>query len=311
MNQRVVYLAGRYVAESEARLSIYDAGVTSGAMAFEVTRTIRLVPFRLEQHLQRLWHSLSVLRIDPGLSAAKLIEITHETLRRNVSTEPADVDWNIVHNISRGPATAFLDAFAPEERQPTIVVSSFPMVAKMAALAPAYEHGLDLVVPAQCSLPGEWFDMSIKTRSRIVYEIANFQAEVRCPGSTPVLVEPAGWLTETTTGNLFLVRDGELCTPTPRSILRGVTRDFVIELAQQCGILVREGNFTVHDATTAEEMFITSTSVGILHARSMEGVTLGDGRIGPLTARLRAAFDDAVGLSFAEQAREYSRRVAR
>ena len=84
MSQRIVYFNGAYVPESQARVSIYDSALTMGDMAFEVTRTIHGRPFRLDDHLARLFHTLAVLRIDPGLSVAELRSITEETLRRNL-----------------------------------------------------------------------------------------------------------------------------------------------------------------------------------------------------------------------------------
>ena len=310
-SRRIVYLNGRFVPEHEARLSIYDTSLTTGDMAFEVTRTIGGEPFRLRHHLERLAHTLAVLRIDPGVSLDELEAITHETLARNRPTEAADVDWNIIHNVSRGPAGPFADAFSPDEMRPTVVVSCFPLVEKLAALADAYDAGLDLVVPMQRSIPSTLLDATIKTRSRLHYHQAAYQAEDRLPGASAVLVDPDGYLTEGTTGNVFLVRGGVLETPEPRNLLVGVTRGVVLELAAREGIPTREANLTIDDARAAEEVFLTSTSIGILHGRSFEGRSVGNGSVGPITRRLRDAFSREVGLDFAEQARAYARRLAK
>jgi len=309
-SRRIVYLSGRFVPEHEARLSIYDTALSTGDMAFEVTRTIGGEPFRLRHHLERLAHTLTVLRIDPGLSLDELEAITHETLARNRPTEAGDVDWNIIHNVSRGPAGPFADAFAPAELRPTVVVSCFPLVEKLAALADAYDTGLDLVVPAQRSIPSMLLDATIKTRSRLHYHQAAYQAEDRLPGASAVLVDPDGYLTEGTTGNVFLVRRGVLETPEPRNLLVGVTRGVVLELAARESIPTREANLTIDDARSADEIFLTSTSIGILHGRSFERRPVGDGRVGAITRRLRDAFSREVGLDFAVQARAYAARIA-
>lgn len=310
MSARVVYLNGQFVPEAEARVSIYDSGLAAGDMAFEVTRTVGQRPFRLDQHLERLGHSLSVLRIDPEISAAQLREITLETLARNLPTEGADVDWNIVHNVSRGPAAHYRAGVGRDAWRPTVIVSCLPLVEKLAALAPAFEHGIELLIAQQRSLPGEWFDTSIKTRSRVFYQLADLEVAARQPGAVALLREPAGWLTETTSGNFFLVRDGALYTPTDRSILHGVTRDLVLELARRIGLDPVEGDLTPEDASAAQEMFVCSTSIGLLHARSFEGRAVENGQLGPVTRRLREAFDQEAGLSFAEQAQSYAQRVA-
>lgn len=310
MSRRVVYFNNRFVPEKDARVSIYDSALLMGDMAFEVTRTYRHRPFRLRSHLERLFGSLAALRIALSLGIDELERLTLETLAHNLPTEDQDVDWNIIHNVSRGPASGFRDAFLPEDRRPTLIISCYPLLAKMAALAPAYAMGLDLVVPPQRALPLELFDSHIKTRSRLHYKLADLQASEIRPGAFAVLVDPDGFLTEGTSGNLFLVRGGELLTPEPRNLLLGVTREMVLDLAAGLDIPAREANLTVADALTADEMFVTSTSVGILHARAFEGRAIGNGIVGPITQRLRAAFESAVGVDFAQQAQNYARRLA-
>ena len=309
MSPRVVYFNGRFVPESEARVSIYDSALQFGDMAFEVARTILGRPYRLEEHLLRLRHSLSAMRIDPGLDDAELERATRETLRRNAPSEPADVDWQIVHNVSRGPLPAFSRAFAADELRPTVIIACYPLTERMARLAPAYDAGWDLVIPPQRSIPAQLLDPRLKTRSRLHYQIANLQAEAIRHGAVAALLDTEGYLTEGTSGNLFLVRAGKLLTPRPRDILLGVTRGAILELAEPLGLSPAEVDLTPQDALAADEMFVTSTSVGIVHARSFEGKTILDGRAGPVTSRLRAAFFASVGLDFAEQARGYARRL--
>jgi branched-chain amino acid aminotransferase len=307
MSQHVVYFNGRFVPESEARVSIYDSALVMGDMAFEVTRTVARKPFRLDDHLRRLAHTLSALRIETGLSAERWQEITIETLARNLSTEAENVDWNIIHNISRGPSGAFAEAFAPDELRPTVIISCYPLIEKLAALAHCYEQGIDLVVPAQRSLPGELLGDALKTRSRLHYQLANFQAAEIRAGAWAALVDPAGHLTEGTSGNLFLVRDSELLTPRAENLLPGITRQLVIELAEKLKQPWREVDLTPADAAAADEIFVTSTSIGILHARSFAGTSVRDGKIGPISSRMRAGLAEFMGVDFASQAAEYAR----
>jgi branched-chain amino acid aminotransferase len=307
---RIVYFNGCFVPEVEARVPIYDSALCFGDMAFEVTRTFHQKPYRLREHLERLFHTLGAMRIEPGLSLEQFLALTEETLRRNLPLAPADVDWNIIHNVSRGPSAAFLDDFPPAERRPTVVISCYPLVTKLAALAPAYETGIDLVVPAQRAIPTELLDASLKNRSRWYYQLANFQAQDRQPGSVPVLVGLDGFLTETTSANIFLVRHGTLETPTTRNILSGVTRHAVLDLAARLGIPCHEADLTCDDALCADEMFITSTSIGVIHARSFEGQLINRGQLGDVTVRVRKALDEEVGLDFAAQAKRYAANLA-
>jgi len=305
---RVVYFNGRFVPERDARVSIYDSALLLGDMAYEVTRTIRQRPYRLREHLERLWHSLAVLRIEPGLRIEELEAITLDTLARNLPSEAGDVDWNIVHDISRGPSAEYRDAFEGAELRPTVIVSCYPMTEKLARLADSYREGIDLVIPAQRSLPSAVLDAAIKCRSRVHFQLANLQAREILPGATAALIDPEGYLTEGTSGNLFCVERGVLLTPTTRNILPGITRDTVLEVARRLQIPADEADIRPDRARDCEEMFVTSTSIGILHARSFERQPIGDGQIGPVTARLRAALFAEVGLDFAAQAQHCALR---
>lgn len=309
MSQRTVYLNGQFVAEQDAKVSIFDSGWQMGDTVYEVTRTVRHTPFRLREHLVRLRHSLNALSIDPQLSNDDLEQITREMLQRNLPTEAADVDWNIVHDVSRGPASAYRGAFAKDELRATIVVACYPMLDKLAALAPAYESGIDLVVPEQRSLPHELLDTSVKCRSRVHFQLANLQADAKCRGATAVLLDSNGYVTEGTSGNVFFVTQGQLRTSTERDILPGVTRGVVLEIAGRLGIPTLECDVTQAQAAEADEAFVTSTSIGIVHARTFDGRTLENGRIGPITQRLREALWNEIGLDFAAQARAYAARL--
>ncbi|HWA98924.1 MAG TPA: aminotransferase class IV, partial [Pirellulales bacterium] len=252
----------------------------------------------------------AVLHIQPGMAAHELERVTEETLVRNIATELDIVDWNIIHSVSRGPASGFGDAFRHDQQRPTVVVSCFPLTRKLAALERAYEQGLDLVLPAQRAIPGTLLDSSIKTRSRLHYQLANLEAARIAPGSLAVLVDPDGYLTEGTSANVFLVRAGQVLSPEPRNLLPGITRGVVFELAVREHIPVRETNLTPDDATEADEIFLTSTSIGVVHARSFDGKRIGEGGLGPITARLRAALEHEVGVDIAAQARAYAAMLA-
>jgi branched-chain amino acid aminotransferase len=176
----------------------------------------------------------------------------------------------------------------------------------LAALATAYDTGVDLVIPAQRAIPTSLLDASIKTRSRVHYQLATLQANAKKSGSLAIMVDPDGFLTECTSANVFLVRDGRILTPTLRNVLPGVTRGLIFELAASFDIPCNDADLNPDDASQADEIFLTSTSVGVLHARTFENTTIGDGRLGPITARLREALANEVGLDVAEQARVYA-----
>ncbi|MBT7916000.1 MAG: branched-chain amino acid aminotransferase, partial [Planctomycetaceae bacterium] len=105
-SERNVYLSGDLVPESQANISIFDSAVMLGDCVTESTRTFAHNPFKLDEHITRLYKSLKVARIDPGLSPAEMKTVTLELLQQNLQTIGQGEDFWVVHNISRGLAVA-------------------------------------------------------------------------------------------------------------------------------------------------------------------------------------------------------------
>ncbi|MDP6039318.1 MAG: aminotransferase class IV [Candidatus Latescibacteria bacterium] len=303
MANRVVYFNGEWVSEREARVSIFDSALMFGDMAFEMTRTFNQKPFKLREHLERLYASLKLMEIDCGLTIDHMEQITLEGLKKNLSTEPDDMDWQIMHDVSRG-VMGFYEPVFPEGVQPTVSINYWPMILHAGTSAVKYDAGIDLVIPAQQAVPAHLIDPKTKNRSRVYYQLANLQAS-RMNNGTPLLLDPDGYLTESTGANVFLVKNNVLYTPEPRNILLGVSRDTVIELAEKLNIPVVEKNMGRYEALMADEMFMTSTPFCMMHAATFEGQTIGDGKRGPIFTQLANAWKDLVDLDFVAQAHAY------
>ena len=307
-SRRTVYLNGRFLPEAEARISIFDSALMYGDMAFEMTRTYNRRPFQLREHLDRLYRSLRLLEIDCGLSPDEMERLTLETLERNLPTEPADMDWQIMHDVSRGPLETYRTAF-PDGLRPTVSINCWPLITHMGGFAPKYASGVHVVIPAQQTLPAHLVDPKAKTRSRLHYQMALLQAARMGAGRWPLLLDLDGFLAEGPGWNIFLVKDGELLTPEPRNILLGVSRATTLELARKSGIPVRETNLGRYEALHADEMFCTATTYALVHATTFEGQTIGDGGPGPVYSRLLDAWKQSVGIDFVAQARDYAERL--
>jgi branched-chain amino acid aminotransferase len=305
MSKRVVYFNGEFVTEREARVSIFDSALMYGDMAFEMTRTYNGRPFRLHEHLQRLFASLRLMEIDCGLSLEEMERVTLDTLERNLPTEPADMDWQIMHDVSRGPLDLYQSA-VPDGLRPTVSINCWPLVTHMGRFAPTYETGVHIVIPAQQTLPAHLVDPKAKTRSRLHYQMANLQARRMGEGRWPVLLDPDGFLAEGPGWNIFLVKDRVLHTPEPRNILLGVSRATTIELARELEIPVRETNLGRYDALQADEIFCTATTYALVHAATFEGQPVGDGRPGAVFRQLLEAWKRTAKVDFVAQARQYA-----
>ena len=233
--QRQVYFNGKYVPESEARVSIFDSALMFGDMVFEVTRTYNHEPFRLREHLERLYAGIKILEIDCGLTIDEMEAVTLETMEVNASLFPEGLDMQIMHDVSRGPL-ALYDTVFPQGLEPTVSINCWPLTYHLAGIADSYDTGVHAVTVPQRSVPSRLIDPKIKNRSRIYYQVAGVQAGKVEPGAYPILMDDDGFLTEGAGANFFIVRDGELFTPEGRNILRGVTRGAVMDLAASEGI---------------------------------------------------------------------------
>ncbi len=308
MPNRVVYFNGKFIPEREARVSIFDSGYLYGDTAFEMTRTFNGQPFQLRQHLERLQGTLQFLEIDPGLSLDDLERLTRETLSRNRSTEADDVDWHIRHDLSRGPAEMYLPVF-PAGTGALVSISCWPLIRHMGRFAPNYEHGVEVVVSPQKSLPPGLINPRAKTRSRVHFQLAQLQAKKLGP-VWPVLTDDQGCLTEGPSWNILVIRDGVLHSPTADQILHGVSRSITFEAARRVGLQVRETSIDRDFAKQSQEILCTATSFGLVPVVRFAGQPVGSGLPGEWYHRLFLEWKQIVGLDFVAQAQSYSTRVA-
>ena len=190
-----IYFNGALVPPAEARVSVFDSALMFGDMAFEMTRSFQRRPFLLDRHLDRLYASLKLIEIDCGLTQEQMEQVTLQTIEYNAPFIEEDLDFWIMHDVSRGPLDLYHQIF-PEGLRPTVVISVWPVIGHITRVAEAYETGLHVVIPSQRAIPSRYLDPKAKTRSRLHYEMANLQAERIEAGAWPVLLDEHGYLAE-------------------------------------------------------------------------------------------------------------------
>jgi branched-chain amino acid aminotransferase len=297
-NERVAYHNGRILPESEVLLPFRDRGFIYGDAVFDTTRTFRHKPFRLKEHVERLYKSLGYLRIDPGLSPGDTIAISEEVLSRNLHLIDREDDYWLTQRISRGALA--LDRDPAATAKPTVIVECQPLPLK--ARARLFRDGIEIVVPPTRRTPPDSFSPRAKSHNYLNMIIADHEARALNPHAWAVLLDQSGNLSEGMGSNLFLVQEGRLATPLERFVLPGISRATVLELAEALGIPVGEQDIDLYDAYTAEEAFLTSTSLCLCPVRSINGALIGGGKVpGPVTARLIDAYAKLVGCDFVGQ----------
>lgn len=298
-DDHLVYVNGEMVPANRAVISIFDAAVMLGDMVTESTRTFAHKPFKLEEHLDRLYKSLKVTRIDPGLDKAAMRALSMQVLETNLHRLAPHEDCWLVHNISRGLSVAGADPTRQRSRA-TVIIHTQPMV--LTDWAPYYQDGCHAVTPMSRAVPPQALDARIKNRSRMAYTLAEMEAKLVDPQAQGILLDIHGNVAENKGGNFFIVSDGMLKTPPTRNALAGVSRATVLELARKLGIPTAVTDFQLYDIYTADEAFFTSTPYCIMPATRINGLPVGDGAVGNITRRLLRAWSDLVGVDIVAQA---------
>jgi branched-chain amino acid aminotransferase len=297
-NQHLVYVNGALVPRDEAKISVFDAAVMLGDTVTESTRTFAHQPFKLDRHIDRLYKSLKVTRINPGMTPAEMLDLSLRVLDANRHLLGPDDDCWLVHNISRGLSVAGSDPTV-QRSQATIIIFTQPMV--LVDWAPFYIEGCHAVTPMSRAMPNQALDARIKNRSRMAYTLAEIEVKLVDPQAQGILLDIDGNIAENKGGNFFIVADGVLKTPTTRHALAGISRATVLELAAQVGIPAHETDIQPYDVYTADEAFFTSTPYCIMPATRFNGLSVGDGAVGPITKRLLAAWSDLVSVDIVAQ----------
>ena len=292
-NQRVAYFNGRYVPEAEVRVPFRDRSFLYGDGCFDMTRTFNGKPFRVEEHIDRFYRSLAYLRIDIGLSATEMVDITHEVVRRNAHLIGKGEDFWVGQRVSRGVRAVGDEGY--DHTGPNIVVDCQPLPFK--ARAPHYRDGIRVIVPSVRRTPPSSLSPRVKSHNYLNMVMGDLEVKDRDPEAWAVLLDENGNLCEGIGSNIFTVKDGRISTPEGRYVLEGISRLTVIELARKLGYEV-----VLYDAYPADEVFLPSTSLCICPVSSVNGNRIAGGKVpGAVTKRILDAYSDMVGCDIAGQ----------
>jgi branched-chain amino acid aminotransferase len=297
MQERIVYLNGAFVPESEAKVSVLDSGFNAGDGVYDVTRTFRHKPFRMREHTERLFRSLRYTRIDCGMSVEEMEKTTLEVLERNRPLLGANDDCALWQVVSRGVRSAVGNRVAGGA-----TVTVYSVIVNFPEFASFYVEGAPLVIPSTRRIPPECLESKAKITNKMNHNMASFEAKQADPRAIPLMLDIHGNLSETSAHNFFLVIDGKLCTPSDRNVLGGITKAAIFELAKELRVEVIEGDYTPFDLYNAEEAFLASTSPTFVPIKTVNGGKIGNGAPGPVTLRLIGAWNKMVGADIVDQA---------
>ena len=301
MTTPMAYLNGEFLPVSEASLHVFDLGIAGGVSVTEMVRTFCHVPFRLDQHLDRLAWSLNRVGFETGRTTGELRAVCEQVVAENAKLIPDHHDLGLIVFVTAGQNPTYVGRSAdPLASQPTVCVHTFPLPFEL--WADTYDTGVHLVTVPTRSIPDDVIDPRIKHRSRLHWHLAAREAKQVDPIAMAILSDGDGQLTETATGNLCAVDGATIITPAAH-VLDGISRDYVAELAASLGIGFVHAAVTAGDLSLADEAFLTSTPHCLLPVTRFNHAPIGSGRPGPVFRQLIDAWSSAVGLDIIEQMR--------
>jgi len=280
-----IWMDGKLVNWDDAKVHVlthtlhYGLGVFEGIRCYQCHDGASAV-FRLTEHIDRLFYSAIIGMMDIPFRREELCKAVLETLRVN---KMKDGYIRPIAFIGDGEMGLYI-----REYPVRVVIACWPWGAYLG------DEGLALGIRAKISSYTRHHVNVAMTKAKICGNYVNSilaKREVIAAGyDEAILLDAEGYVSEASGENIFIVKDGVLKTTPPTSILKGITRDAIIELARDAGIPVSEERFTRDELYIADECFFTGTAAEVTPVREVDDRTIGEGKPGPITKQLQTGF---------------------
>jgi branched-chain amino acid aminotransferase len=271
-----IWLDGEWHDRDTAKVSVYDHGLLYGDGVFEGLRVYGGKVFRLDEHVDRLYDSARALWLEVPIPREELGRVIEEAVRRSGLAEAY-----VRPIVTRGVGDLGLDPRKCVRPSVIVIVDAIRMWP-----AELYDRGLNVITAATPIPHRESLSPRVKSLNYLAHILARIEG-INAGADEVLMLDSAGHVAEGSGENVFVVRDRVIRTPPAWSgILRGVTRDAVIELARGAGYDLREEVLNRYDIYTADEAFFSGTAAEVVAIRALDGRAVGAGRRGPVTADL-------------------------
>ena len=275
----LISVNGELVPRAEAVVSVFDAGFVLGDGVWEGLRVKSGHPAFLDQHLDRLFEGAAAIALDIGLTREQLIAQVYRTLDANEMTGDG---VHIRLMVTRGPKSTPYQDPRMSAGAPTVVIIAEHKDPSRETAA----RGLSLFTVHVRRARPDTVDPKINSHSKLNDITACIQAYT-AGADEALMLDPHGFVATCNSTHFFVVRRGEVWTSTGDYCLGGITRSNVISICAAAGIVAKERNFSLTDVYGADEAFVTGTFAGLVHVHTIDGRRIGDGRRGPMVARLQ------------------------
>jgi len=294
----LAWVDGVLIPRHSLAVPVGDMGFVLGATVTEQLRTFHGRLFLPDAHRDRLRESLATVGIQPVRSLDEVFAAAAEVAIHNHAAGPATGDLGLVIFVTPGDQPS---QHGGRGSSPRTVIHTFPLAFRL--WADAYAAGMSLCSVSVRQVPDACWPVQAKVRSRLHYFLADREAQASEPGSRAIICHLDGRVSETSTANIAIVRNGTILVPLPADALAGVSLACAESLAESLGLRWQAQSLSEADLADADEILLTSTPNCILPATRFNGRAVGTGRPGPIYQSLLAAWSSLVGLDIAAQAR--------
>lgn len=275
-----IWINGEYKTRDEASVSVFDHGLLYGDGVFEGIRAYGGRIFRLAEHIDRLYASAKSIWLDPGMAQADMRKMVEEA-----QSKSGIKDSYIRLVITRGTGDLGMDPRKCEKPTVFCIVDTIALWSKE-----RYERGLTCITAATPISHKENLSPRVKSLNYLSHILAKIEG-IAANVDEVIMLDSSGYVAEASGMNLFCARRGVVKTPPPYSgILRGVTRDAMIEMARDANYEVVEEPLNRYDLYSADEVFLTGTAAEIVAVTKLDGRVIGNGQSGAVVADLGRRF---------------------
>ena len=272
----ILYVNGDFVKKSEAVISVYDSGFQHGDGVYEGIRAYGRKVYRLDEHIKRLYESCYTLGIDIGKTKDEMKEIVKELIRRNLDAGFTDLHMRL--QVTRGFK-------AQTGMHPTLNVTNASIVICVDQKPPIFnKEGITLVTTWLKRYSPSYMDPKIHCCNQLNQIMAACEA-IRQGADEAIMLDQNGYVAETNSTNLQMIKDGALILPTLDSQLPGITRKTMIQIAKEMGMEVEVRNVSVSEYYNADEVFICGTVGEVVPVKRIDGKKIGTQIPGPITEK--------------------------
>jgi branched-chain amino acid aminotransferase len=279
-----IYINGKYFSKEDAKISVYDHGLLYGDGVFEGMRTYSNKVFRLVEHIDRLYESARAILLTIPMTKQEMIDAVKKTVELSGLS-----DSYIRLVVTRGSGSLGLDPNRTSDPQVIIIVDLIALYDRK-----YYDEGLKIITASTIRNHPAALSPRIKSLNYLNNIMAKLEG-LQAGCMEAIMLNHKGEVAECTGDNIFIVKKGQLLTPSADSgILEGITRNAILELANTLQIPARETTLTRHDLLVADECFLTGSAAEVIPVVSIDSRPIGDGKVGPTTKQLMIEFKKLV-----------------